>query len=173
MRKIFSLLKQKGLRDFKYFKIGITLTEELTDNGLRFVPEYMYDICLPLRDSLKIFLEILGLFEEIFTYTKKLSEETRIITNIMQGDTWLTKYASKFKDEIVFPLYIFYDDLECGDAFGSHAGEKKFGAIYTILANLPPHLAARLQSVIFTSLVHSQDKKVSSNEKVFLILLKN
>lgn len=54
---------------------------------------------------------------------------------------------------------------------GPHAGVNKFGAIYSSIACLPPNIASRLSSILFTGLIHSEDKKKTTNRKVFSKLI--
>ena len=58
-----------------------------------------------------------------------------------------------------------------GNALGSHAGTNKFGAIYAAIACLPPHIASKLCSIIFSALFYTSDKKESDNEQVFNSLI--
>ncbi|KAJ8674054.1 hypothetical protein QAD02_005316 [Eretmocerus hayati] len=165
--KCFTILRQRGLIDPEKFKIGTTLTEKLSGNKTIFVPESLYGVWIPLRKSLKMFLEIPGIFDKVVDYVSKLNREKRIISNIMQADLWIRKYSKKFVDEIVFPLYIFIDDLEVGNALGSHAGVNKFLAIYAMIACLPPEIASRLMSILFVGLLYTSDKKDCSNADMF------
>ncbi|KAJ8672078.1 hypothetical protein QAD02_003337 [Eretmocerus hayati] len=165
--KCFTILRQRGLIDPEKFKIGTTLTEKLSGNKTIFVPESLYGVWIPLRKSLKMFLEIPGIFDKVVDYVSKLNTEKRIISNIMQADLWIRKYSKKFVDGIVFPLYIFIDDLEVGNALGSHAGVNKFLAIYAMIACLPPEIASRLMSILFVGLLYTSDKKDCSNADMF------
>ena len=165
-KKIFSILKDKGFIDHEEYEIGTTFVDKIVGNELKLVPDFLYGIHVPLRKTLKIFLELPGMFNQIQSYVEKLQKESHIITNIMQSDLWLNKYSKKIEG-IVLPLYMFYDDLEVGNALGSHAGVNKCGAVYFSIACLPPHIASRLSSVLFTTLIHTEDKKKSSNKQVF------
>lgn len=169
--KRFHLLKKKGFIDHKYFTIGTSLTETIVDNEVKLVPESIQGIFLPLRETLKLFLQIPGVFRDIMDYIKELSEESNIITNIIQGDLWQTNYFQKFNDDIVLPLYVFFDELEVGNPLGSHKGSNKFSAVYVSIASLPPRLASRLHSILFSTLLHSSDKKLCGNEKTFKLLI--
>ena len=105
--KRFSILKKKGLIDYKEFEIGVKFTNKLIDNGTKLAPETMMGVYVPLAESLKVFLEIPGIFDQIYEYSKQLSTESCIITNITQSVLWLEKYAGKFINDIVFPLFLF------------------------------------------------------------------
>lgn len=118
----------------------------------------MYGVYISLCKSLKLFLEIPGLFSGILDYTRKLSKKTEIITNIMQADLWQTKYSRRV-NEFVLPLYIFYDDLEVGNVLGSHKGTNKFAALYATISCLPTHMASKLNGILFWALIRSGDKK--------------
>ena len=127
----------------------------------------LYGVYIPLGESLKLFLEIPGLYRQIMQYIKKVSEESHIITNIIQADLWKKNYSQQFINDIIFPLYIFIDDLEVGNPLGSHAGTNKFAAVYATIACLPPHIASRLKSILFCTLARSEDKKTSGDERFF------
>lgn len=169
--KRFKILKTKGFIDYEECVIGKPFTEKLVGNEMLMVQECIYGIHVPLRKSLKLFLEIPGLFTQILEYMQLLFKESYVITNIIQADLWLKKYSEKVVGTIVLPLFIFYDDLEVGNPLGSHAGINKFGAVYASIASLPPHIASRLSSILFSTLVHVKDKNKSSNRKVFRKLI--
>lgn len=156
--KQFQLLRQRGFIDFKKLTIGTSLEETIVENDILLVPKTVHGVYIPLRESLKFFLEIPGLFNQILDYIKKLMQESNILTNIMQGDLWINKYSNDLSNDIFLPLYIFFDDLEVGNPLGSHAGANKFAAIYASIACLPPHIASRLDSILFSSLMYSSDK---------------
>ena len=91
-----------------------------------------------------------------------------MISNILQANLWITKYAKKCtSDYIILPLYLFFDDIEVGNPLGSHAGVNKFGVLYVSLACLPPHLASKLNTIIFSTIFHTSDKKRTDNESAF------
>ena len=165
--KIFSLLKKRGFIKFETFLIGQTFVDKILENGTILSPENVFGIHVPLRKTMKSFLEIPGVFQEIIQYIEKLNKETHIISNIMQADLWLRKYKNKFINEIVLPLYIFCDELEVGNPLGSHAGTNKYAAVYASIACLPPRLASQLNSIILALLVHAKDHKKFGNKKVF------
>ena len=123
-------------------------------------------VYIPLANSLKALLEIPRFLDEILSYMEEIANSKDIIVNIMQCALWNENYASRYKDEIVMPLYIYYDDLECGNPLGSKAGVNNFGVIYFSLACLPPRHAARLDNIIFSTIFYSEDRKPVGNENV-------
>ena len=71
--KRINLLQGKGYVDYEELKIGQTFVDEVIDNKPRLVPAFMYGIHVPLRKTLKCFLELPGLLTEILKYTHKIN----------------------------------------------------------------------------------------------------
>lgn len=164
----FNLLKRTGFRNPEMINIGDSLQPTLIDNEylMRFQP--VYAIWIPLRDTLKSFLQVPGMLANIRQYVEKLATEgSEVISNITQGALWQREYCPKFGSDIVLPFYIYYDELECGNALGSSAGKNKFGAVYAQLTCLPPEIASSLKAIFFCMLIHTEDKNISSNFNVF------
>ena len=84
--KRFQLLRRKGFIDFEEFKIGTTFVQKLVNNEMVFVPDDILGVRIPLQKSLKLFLEIPGLFHQIEEYIAKLNRESSITTNIIQAN---------------------------------------------------------------------------------------
>ncbi|KAL7306252.1 hypothetical protein TKK_0001687 [Trichogramma kaykai] len=136
--KRLSLLKKKGFIGPVEIPIGFKYEPSLLNDRPIFKRVDLYGVYISLPNSLKNFLEIPGVFKEIYKYMKQVARQENIVTNILQSRLWIKKYKDKFKNDIVMPLYIFFDDVECGNPPGSHAGINKFGALYTQIACLPP-----------------------------------
>lgn len=83
--KIFNLLKKIGFREPRIIKISNTLESVVIDNlFLQFTS--IEALWMPLRETLKDFLELPGFLKEILDYMKSLyNNESGIITNIIQG----------------------------------------------------------------------------------------
>ena len=135
------------------------MEEQFIGNESKFVPVDLKGVHVPLRDSLKIFLEIPHMFDKIMNYIGKLKKESYIISNTIQAQLWIKKYATKFGDTVVLPLYLYFDDIEVGNPLGSHAGVNKFGVVYASIACLPPEISARLNSILFSTIFFTEDKK--------------
>ena len=163
--KRFNILRDRGFIDAKEFFIDRTFKHAHAKDRDIAVPENMYGVHIPLKDSLKAFLEIPGLFKKVLDYVQKLSKSSEIVTNCLRAKLWMEKYSEKFTNEIVLPLLVFHDDLEVGNALGSKAGKNKFGATYISIACLPPSISAKLNSIIFSSLFYTSDKKKSNTKK--------
>lgn len=165
--KRFECFKQQGIVSYEEFLIGKTFVPQTVDNKIRLIEKEKYAIHVPLRKTLKNFLELPGLFHNTLNYIKSLKGESNIISNIMQAKLWLNKYAPNFGEAIFLPIYLFYDDLEVGNALGSHSGSQKFGALYASIACLPPCIASKLSSIFLTLLVNTNDKKGVDSYSLF------
>lgn len=112
-----------------------------------------------MRKTLKLFLKIPGLFLDIIQNIQSLYKEGRVLRNIVQGNLWKNRYSMQLNDEIILPLFLFYDNLEVGNALGSHSGDNKFGAVYASIACLPQTIASKLSTIFFSTLFYVKDKK--------------
>lgn len=169
--KKFKILEKKGFFELEEFVIGETLTQKCVGNELRLVPNLMHGVHVPLRKTFKLFLEIPGMLNQIINYINKLSNESHILSNIVQGNLWLRKYKD-VSDVLLLPFVIFYDELEVVNPLGSHAGINKFGVVYASIACLPPNVASRLDNIICLTLIYANDKKETDNKNIFSKLIK-
>ena len=78
---------------------------------------------------------------------------------------------SRISNEYVLPLFIYFDEIEVGNALGSHSGRNKLGVIYASIACLPPNIASHLESIILSTFIRTEDLKHCSNEAVFRKLI--
>ena len=127
------------------FELGKTNVFVNTEKTAEVVEKIIYGTHIPLKKTLEVFFSIPGMFEEIMKYVNSVAENDSCYTNIMQGQLWKSIYANSNK--IVFPLLLYFDELECGNPLASHAGEEKLGGIYVSLACLPPHLIAKAENI--------------------------
>ena len=169
--KRFNLLRKTGFVEPIEFKLRRKWENKIVDDESVYVQEDSFGVYVPLKHSLELFLEMPGMFNKIYNYVQHLSKNTSVITNVMQGKLWLQKYALKYKDEIFFPIFQYYDEIEVKNPLGSHAGVNKFGAVYFSIACLPPDVASRLNSIFFSTLIYAEDLKKCTNEEVFRRLI--
>eukprot|EP00102_Acyrthosiphon_pisum_P012464 XP_008181629.1 PREDICTED: uncharacterized protein LOC103308990 [Acyrthosiphon pisum] len=60
-------------------------------------------------------------------YVDKLKVHSSILINFVQFSVWKKK-EKNHGTQIVFPIFLFFDDYEVGNALGSHSGIHKLGA---------------------------------------------
>lgn len=173
-KKMLKLLRSKGYIEHDMIKIATPLIEKTEGNVCKLVPYEISQAYLPLRKSLKFFLQLPGMFSKILDYMSlSQSDESGIINNIIQTHFWRDKFANitLSSSEILIPLFLYCDDFECGNALGTHAGVNKFCAIYAMIACLPPQISSRLSSILFSGLICAKDKKMCTNAEVFKALI--
>lgn len=108
--------------------------------------------------------------KKVTNYLRELyRDRSGIISNIVQTDLWI-KMRLNCSGTLI-PIYLYFDEFEGGNPLGTHAGANKFGALYTYIACLPPDIASRLTSIIFTGLICAEDKKACTNSEVFKVLV--
>ncbi|KAJ8666289.1 hypothetical protein QAD02_007951 [Eretmocerus hayati] len=140
---------------------------------LETVKKTVFGIHISLPETLKVYLQIPGIFKSMMKYQHDLLRENKTFSNIIQGRLWLKKFLPFLKDKIVFPLIVFFDDCELRNPLGSHSGEQKFGAVYISLPTLPPHLSAKLSNILISTIFHSKDREEYGNESCFEPLLRD
>lgn len=122
---------------------------------------------VPLRWTLKKFLEIPGAFHLLKKSTEKFYAENDIIHNFVQGDFWKEKLREFPPNKFYIPLFMFYDDIEVGNTLGSHAGSNKIGAIYFSIPSFPSSVSSKLQNIFVNTLCYAKDRSDFGNAKVF------
>lgn len=75
------------------------------------------------------------------------------------------------ENKIIFPLFLYFDDLGINNPLGSHAGNQQLGAVYISLTYLPPELSSSLVHIFLVSLFKADDKKQYGNKKIFKDLI--
>lgn len=143
-------------------RVGFKYVNKFIGNESRTVIEEIYQVFIPLKHSLKSFLEIPGIYESINHYIQTLKNDlskSQVISNITQANLWQRKYAKIKLDGLFLPLLLYYDDFEGRNPLGSRAGVNKFGTLYATIACLPSEISSKLSSILFASLICSNDAK--------------
>lgn len=170
-KKRLSLYRQRGLySDPKECEIEEVEVTKKRGSLLKIIDKSYTLFRIPLADSLKKLLCIDGLFKQMLSYIEYLQEEKNLIINFIQGELWknqLQNFAKSGLNVIVLPLFAYFDDLELGNALGSHAGINQIGAVYAWIPCLPPWFASKLQSIIYSDIFRSSDRKTFGNFAVF------
>lgn len=139
-----------------------SITAELIDFTMQYVP---------IKETLKAFLQLPGVFETLCSYLKYLKGDTAI-SSIVQAELW-REYQLLFYNKCTFPVYLYADDFEIGNPLGSHAGIHKLCGVYFSLACLPPEYASLLENIFLLQLSHSSDVKYYGNSKVYKKIIKD
>ena len=148
------------------FKIGEDTVFLNSDEGnTKIEKKTIYAAYVPLKSTLEAFFKVPGIFNQMWDYANSLSKDKTILSNFIQGDLWAKKYSSS--EKLIFPLFVYFDEFETGNAMGSHGGEEKLGGVYVSLVCLPPHLVAKVKNIFVSTIFHSKYLKKFGNEKIF------
>lgn len=123
-----------------------------------------------LAIKLKKFLELPQVYDNIFSYIEKETSSQETITSIYQGSLW-NSIKTSFAGQMVFPIFLFFDDFEPCNALGSRAGLYKIGAVYISLACIPPEFSSSLENIFLAQLFFSSDRETFGNRQVFSKLI--
>ncbi|KAK9736409.1 hypothetical protein QE152_g12506 [Popillia japonica] len=162
-----------------------------TDNRIQFDnKKHMASFICPSL-TLKAFLELPNVFQNITEYVNSLTSKTSIsnivqtdlwknilitsktsISNIVQTDLW-KNILKHFPAKIVFPISLYFDDFELNNPLGTHAGTYKVGAVYYSIPCLPPQYVSQLENIFLAQLHHTADLQKYDNTRVFSRLLRS
>lgn len=140
-----------------------------------------------VKHTLKLQLEIEGLLKATIDYLKFL-ESQQFPSKDPNTPVALFNYAqcrelqrlkSDFYKEMppidmpffVLPLRGSYDDIECGNCRGSHAGKKELGVASVTIPCFPPNFSSKLKSILLSEILYSSTRKTVSNDKTFAMFI--
>ncbi|KAF0723633.1 Uncharacterized protein FWK35_00027468, partial [Aphis craccivora] len=128
---------------------------------------------LPIKQNLKLFFELPGVYNTALKYTENSMKQKDILTSFLNGST-CKSIKCKFFDKIVFPIFLYYDDAEMGNPLGSHSGIHKMGCVYYTVPAFPPEYLSSLDNIFPAFLFHSSDRGSSKfdNKTIFASLIK-
>ncbi|XP_047998826.1 uncharacterized protein LOC125236159 isoform X1 [Leguminivora glycinivorella] len=152
-------------------KIGVSKAPKRVDSKVIMTLKDEYVHLVPLRNSLKLFLELPQVLQTILDYQRYLSSTENVLLNVVNGVLWKLKAEHEHCSDISIPIYIYYDDFENGNPLGSHAGKHKIGAVYCSIATIPPQFASRLENIFLALLFYSNQRVNFGNKAVFQPLL--
>ncbi|KAF7998486.1 hypothetical protein HCN44_010894 [Aphidius gifuensis] len=168
-KRLKYLEKENFLIAPESFTIGEIADDKNINNDMVSTIKKCKAYVVPMRKVLKRFLELPNVFKIATNYIREEKEGTdgeKIYSSIISGLLW-KKIEEKYKDKIVMPLLIYYDDFETGDALSPSAGIHKIGGLYYSLAALPRKYATSLENIFLAQFIHSNDRSHFGNKKSF------
>lgn len=132
----------------------------------------VYAAYVSIPKTFKTLLSNSYLFDEMYSYALKMSQDDSSLSNFIQGDLWRNYYQYDFTKDLVFPMFAYFDEFQCKDPFSSHVGEQKLGGVYVSWPCLPPYLSSKLEYVFLSTLFHAKHLK-KFPEKAFSKLIED
>lgn len=168
--KLLKWLEENNLIGaLKVFCIDSVITGIFSNGNLIFDEKKTTGVILPLKFQFQKFLEKNNNFNKMqhaLEYFKNQKEKT--FENFVQGSLW-EKKTEKFKNQIVFPYFLYTDDFEINNPLGSHAGSHSINAFYYSFPLIQDNWS--LHNIHVACLVKSIDIKVHGNSKCLQSLI--
>ena len=123
---------------------------------------------LPIVDYFRNFFQM----ENVLTLTRKFIQSLENdggLRNITQTELWKNKTKN---GKTIFPLCLYYDEIEVGNALGSHGGIHKLGAVYASLPIFPDEYRSKLENIFPVLFFHSSDIKSVNIGEIFHVVVK-
>ncbi|KAK3931890.1 Membrane-bound lytic murein transglycosylase F [Frankliniella fusca] len=148
-------------------EIGSRTICKTTDKGTLRYTQKCHVQTIQLGVSLKHFLELPDAYDSIQSYISLLQSDASVSTaeNFMQCPLWQQRRARYSLDQIVFPLFIYSDGVECNNPLGSHS--KVLDAIYASLPCLPPECQSAIENIFLVHLYECSYRKDFTDEEIF------
>lgn len=182
LKKSFNVFDTEYKR-FKYFKntsnflipkkifLGVSEDTRRKNDEVSMELKHRYSYYVPLGDTLKAFLELPNVYNDIMKYQRDLKNQfllDKVYRNIIHGSVWTSK-----PDSNILPLILYCDDFESGNPLGSHAGNYKMSALYCYIATIPPDHASKLENVFITTVLHSNDRVKFGNSASYQVVIED
>lgn len=155
--------------------LGITHNQQHQNNSKILALKNHCAYFIPMRHTLKTFLEIPGVFNAIIKHQQELlncfDKLNPCMTSVLHGSLWQNITKGFSKNQIVFPLVIYFDDFESLNPLGSHAGLYKIGSVYFSIAAVPPEYASRLENIFLALIFYSGDRIKFGNKNTFDLVI--
>lgn len=120
---------------------------------------------MSLKKTLSLYFSQDGVLEDVKQYVSKLPTNDEDLENIIQGTWW--KGHVLIGDSAVIPIYIYNDDIECGNVLGSHSGVNKLNVTYLSVACLAPNKRSRLDHIFPVLITKASNRKFFGNAAIF------
>lgn len=120
------------------FLLNIIGKKRVAKNTGTVIVEDIKDVCdyfIFLKLTLQKFFELPDAFIATMSYINSLKDSDSI-TNFIQSKLWCEKRKGFGDDDIVFPLFVCYDDWEVNNPLGSYC--TSLGGVYCYLPCLLP-----------------------------------
>lgn len=128
---------------------------------------------LSMKKNLKYFFELPNVFKIVTQFMDESLRNEEVLSSFLDGSTW-KNIRSKFKKQLVFPIFLYYDDVEMGNPLRSHSGIHKMGRVYYTVAGLPPQYLSSLDNIFPAFLFYAQYRGYESisNKQMSSALIK-
>jgi len=147
--------------------IGQSLNENRNNKTFSIIPTHCTEQFIPMRDVLKKIFQLKDILKDTIDYVNKIKSCDSVLINFIQGSVWEKKMKDYGENQIVLPIFLFFDDYEVG----SYSGIHKLGAVYFTIPCIPIHLQSSLSNIFLALLFHSSDRQQFGNHIIIRPLI--
>lgn len=148
------------------FVIGQRTIEKRINGNVILEPALVFGQIVEIRQVLTLLFQRANFLHLMKSHYNEMMSNNIVYSNFVQGQLWKSQ-VSYFGNKTVFPMFIYFDDYETGNALGSHSGKNKLGAVYFSLPSIPQELKSSLTNIYLFALFKSEDRKTFGNAAVF------
>jgi len=148
------------------FVIGQRTIEKRINGNIILEPALVFGQIVEIRQVLSLLFQRPNFLHLMKSHYNELMSNNIVCSNFVQGQLWKSQ-VSYFGNKTVFPIFIYFDDYETGNALGSHSGKNKLGAVYFSLPSISQELKSSLTNIYLFALFKSEDRKTFGNAAVF------
>lgn len=164
------IMKSRRRKRLKRVALGLTVDLKRNEHSGKSASQTnVVAYVVPLERVLKKFLELPHVFD---TLLQSLSPENNITNLFVNSELWHNLKSLFGEDKTVFPLFVYQDDFEVGNALGSHKGKHRLGGVYASIPCLPPECSSLLQNIFLCQIYHTSSLKRFGIKAVFQNLIK-
>lgn len=125
-------------------------------------------VLMPLKLQFKNFFEQGDNFKNMKNRAESLRSDNSTVSNFIQGKLWKNK-ISQFEGRLVFPYFIYIDDVEINNPLSSHAGFQSISAVYYSFPLVENN--SKLSNIFLAALIKATDIKEFGNDACLLQLI--
>lgn len=158
---------EKWLVQNQYVTDSLQFTIHNEINNIQICGETIYGenttkgVLLPINEQFKKYLEHNDNLNSFINKLNLLKSDNSNISHFVQGNLWKQK-TSQYAGKIVFPFFLYMDDVEINNPLGSHSMAQSISAIYYSFPLAENN--SQLSSIFLAALIKSTDYKQFGNE---------
>ncbi|XP_022164770.1 uncharacterized protein LOC111029861, partial [Myzus persicae] len=158
------------LSSFKALSLDISNTFTLCSTEYRLMNWLMEEQYINHLNQIVVNREVTSVYNKGELSLDRINNlnSSNSLKNFIQGDLWKTKLVN-FSDKIVFPYFLFIDDLEINNPLGSHSTFQAVSAVYYSFPLLENN--SKLTNIFLAAIIKSVDMKEYGNESCLKSLI--
>jgi len=160
--------EKKLLTSIQQFTINNEMCAVNIGGTLNYSEHSTKGVLMPLKFQFKNFFEHGENLKNMKNRVESLRTDNSTISNFVQGKLWQSKIR-QFEGRLVFPYFLYIDDVEINNPLSSHAGFQSISAIYYSFPLVENN--SKLSNIFLAALIKATDIKEFGNDACLLELI--